>query len=304
MKATLRALLTGVIDYAGMFPPASLPLEQSIRNYLRYLTEPESWMLGRFICPAAKLHELTPFLQGLDLSSPLLISALGKGGSVVTEFVANTSKDRDAIVSFREQNRGRAVVDVFEVRLPAEVPGEPVESAMCGLEPSIPDVEWFLESPHRPDSAEFQRTVQGFRQPGFKFRCGGTEPAAYPSPKDLAWVIDTCSKTNRQLKFTAGLHHPMRHFNTGAGVTMHGFINVFYAAACAYSWRDNRPEHIEGIIEYEDPGTFVITDQEMRLKGWRLTTEWIRAARQRVVSFGSCSFDEPRDDLRKLGWLP
>jgi hypothetical protein len=39
-------------------------------------------------------------------------------------------------------------------------------------------------------------------------------------------------------------------------------------------------------------------------KGYYATTEAIRSARQVVVtSFGSCSFDEPRDDLRGLRWI-
>ena len=62
---SLQALLQGVIDYAGLFPPASLSLDESIRNYARYLREPDRWMLGRFICPAARLSELPPYLDEL-----------------------------------------------------------------------------------------------------------------------------------------------------------------------------------------------------------------------------------------------
>src|SRR5262245_38924762 len=58
MNPALRALLGGIIDYAGLFPPAQLPLEEAIRNYARYRTEPESWMLGRFVIPATRLKEL------------------------------------------------------------------------------------------------------------------------------------------------------------------------------------------------------------------------------------------------------
>ena len=57
MSATLRVLLGSIVDYAGLFPPARLPLDQAVRNYLRYRSEPESWMLGRFVLPAARLDE-------------------------------------------------------------------------------------------------------------------------------------------------------------------------------------------------------------------------------------------------------
>src|SRR5271166_5986544 len=61
MYASLRALMTNVIDYAGLFPPAQLPLDQALRNYASYREGPDAWMLGRFVCPAAKLAELTSF---------------------------------------------------------------------------------------------------------------------------------------------------------------------------------------------------------------------------------------------------
>ena len=57
MNASLRALLSGVVDYAGLFPPAGLPLDQAIRNYARYRQGSDAWMLGRFVIPAARLAE-------------------------------------------------------------------------------------------------------------------------------------------------------------------------------------------------------------------------------------------------------
>ena len=81
MNASLRALLTNVVDYAGLFPPAELSLDASIRNYARYRREPESWMLGRFICPATRLHELAPYVGELFASGPpLAVAAPGRGG--------------------------------------------------------------------------------------------------------------------------------------------------------------------------------------------------------------------------------
>ena len=63
MTPSLQALLAGAIDYAGMFPPASLDLEQSARNYFAYGAAPEAWMLGRFVCPASRLHELASIAE-------------------------------------------------------------------------------------------------------------------------------------------------------------------------------------------------------------------------------------------------
>jgi hypothetical protein len=57
MPESLRALLANVIDYAGLYPPAELPLPEVIANYRRYLVSPEAWMLNRLVLPLEKLHD-------------------------------------------------------------------------------------------------------------------------------------------------------------------------------------------------------------------------------------------------------
>src|SRR5205809_4623216 len=70
MNASLRALLSGLIDYAGLFPPAGLPLDQAIRNYARYRHESDAWMLGRFVIPANRLAEVQPYQDELFGDGP------------------------------------------------------------------------------------------------------------------------------------------------------------------------------------------------------------------------------------------
>jgi hypothetical protein len=62
MPPTLHALLEGVLDYAGLFPPAKLPMPDAVRNYLAYRTSAQSWVLGGFVCPVSRLEELTAAL--------------------------------------------------------------------------------------------------------------------------------------------------------------------------------------------------------------------------------------------------
>ena len=52
MPPARRAFLDGLIDYAGLFPPAELALEPALDLYGRYRTAPDAWMLGRFLIPA------------------------------------------------------------------------------------------------------------------------------------------------------------------------------------------------------------------------------------------------------------
>jgi len=58
MAESLRALLANVVDYAGLYPPASLPLAEVVTNYDRYLVSPEAWMLNRLVLPIEKLGEV------------------------------------------------------------------------------------------------------------------------------------------------------------------------------------------------------------------------------------------------------
>jgi hypothetical protein len=101
--AALRALLADIVDYAGLFPPARLELNEAIRNYARYRRGPESWMLARFICPAGRLGELAPYLDELfSREFRLRLSILGRGGQTRYEFLAGLT---------RSKRRARYLVD-------------------------------------------------------------------------------------------------------------------------------------------------------------------------------------------------
>jgi hypothetical protein len=58
IAGSLRALVSNLIDYAGYYPPAALPLERAAEKYEEYRTSPERWMLNRIVLPAAKLAEV------------------------------------------------------------------------------------------------------------------------------------------------------------------------------------------------------------------------------------------------------
>ncbi|HEX5631332.1 MAG TPA: hypothetical protein VFY15_06715, partial [Acidimicrobiia bacterium] len=58
-----RQALSGLIDYAGLFPPASLDLAAAVEEYRAIRGSAESWLVGRFICPADRLVELAGLLM-------------------------------------------------------------------------------------------------------------------------------------------------------------------------------------------------------------------------------------------------
>jgi hypothetical protein len=325
----MRALLSGIIDYAGLFPPAKLPLDQAIRNYVRYRQEPEHWMLGRFVCPAARLGELASFQEGLfQAGPPFVFSALGRGGNSAAEFLSGLQADLEEIATFRERHGGRVVVDVFEVRLPAELTRPNTAQALAALLAEAGDVleaygpaaiTPFYEAALTADWREALAAVLGVlangsryssgqrqscRPAGLKLRCGGLEAAAVPSVGQVAYAVTACRSLAVPLKATAGLHHPIRHFDHAMQRRLHGFLNVFGAAVLAQVHHLDE-DHVRQVVADEDTSDFRFDDAGFHWNGLVATPEEIAAARRQfAVSFGSCSFDEPRDDLRALGLLP
>jgi hypothetical protein len=313
-------MLAGIIDYAGLFPPAQLPLAEAIRCYARYRQGPDRWMLGHFICPAQRLGELSPFVPELFSSGPALpISALGRGGKDAAEFLAGLRADLAAMARFAVDFAERVEVTVYEVRVPGTVLATSNETMRQLLEDSariieetnLPDLTPFYEVTFAADwrtsmtrlSTALAQAPRRGRPPGFKLRCGGLEAAAFPSPEQVAFAITACRDAGVALKFTAGLHHPVRHFDAALQIPMHGFLNVFGAGVLAHA-RQLNTALVQRILEDEDPEDFEFGGEAFHWKEHHANLAEIHAARRSaVISFGSCSFEEPIDDLRALGLL-
>ena len=105
--------MDGLIDYAGLFPPASLDLTSALDEYGAYLPSADSWMLGRFIIPAVDLSKLP------ILSAAWRFSVLGRNGKDADEFMRNLEVDLADIQAFRQTQP--ATTDIFEVRLPSDI---------------------------------------------------------------------------------------------------------------------------------------------------------------------------------------
>jgi len=135
---------------------------------------------------------------------------------------------------------------------------------------------------------------------GFKLRTGGVTKEAFPSTAQIARSLVAAVKHRVPIKFTAGLHHPVRHFHTSVETTMHGFLNVLGAGVLAaeHRWSKARTQEMLGD---EDATSFVFDEETFRWRDWKISAAQVTQRRQLITSLGSCSFDEPRDDLRSLG---
>jgi hypothetical protein len=141
-----------------------------------------------------------------------------------------------------------------------------------------------------------------------KVRTGGISPNAIPGTEELARFLIACAKTKVPFKATAGLHHPLRstqkltYQQDSPSATMHGFINVFVAAAVAYQ---GAPEgDIVDLLNEQNPSAFQWDKNALKWRNHRPSARQVKTVRDKfAIGFGSCSFTEPIQDLKALGWL-
>lgn len=329
MENAFKLFMNKIIDYAGLFPSESLSMDSAIRNYLKYKNEPDEWMLSRFICPAHRLKELEKYRGDFHLmKKSLQFSLLGGGGKNIDEFFKTLETDLKLLLEFVEYHQNSVTVDVYEVRFPEELIEE---SNPIRITEFLNKVAEIIESktPHKMMPfyeggfwGDWTKTIDAiiegisyhnihiqnkpivkYQPAGYKLRCGGIESYMYPSPEQIAFVILSCKRHQIAMKATAGMHHPMRHFNETEQVKMHGFLNVFGAAILAQN-HELGLDRIQSIIEDEETKDFVFTNSEFKWNDLSISSAQIKKARERnMISFGSCSFDEPKEDLQNLGLL-
>ena len=140
-----------------------------------------------------------------------------------------------------------------------------------------------------------------------KIRTGGLTQEMFPTGAQIVRFLDACISTNVAFKATAGLHHPMRctralTYEKDSPVgTMHGFLNVFLASAFLL---DGMPvTDLETLLADDDPSNFQFGDSSVTWRSHRVTQARLLESRALAASFGSCSFEEPIEDLRTLNLL-
>jgi hypothetical protein len=309
--------MTRIIDYAGLFPPAQLPMSEAFGEYLHHRDGAHGWMLGRFVCPVGRLAELEPLLDQLQPEIGMVhLSVLGSGGTSRAVFARSLERDIEEMTRVASGHGECLALDQFEVKLPADVEpdglvdvvGEAVDS-LVRLTP-VPPLPFFecslLEGWRdclRPSVEAISEASGGRRTVGLKIRCGGTAASAVPSLAAVAAAIAACQRAAIPLKATQGLHQPFRHFDLQLETTAHGFLNLFIGGALAHSLRVSEDRLLE-VMGEEDSRAFSFSDDTIAWSGHELDLERIAAGRRHAVtSFGSCSFVEPRDDLVELGLL-
>jgi hypothetical protein len=293
----VHALLERVVDYAGLFPPAGLSMRDAASEYAQQRRSPNAWMLGRFVVPVARLDELAAAAAAAGASrrqdeAAWAISAL---------VGADPAGDFQVIRAFNDRYAGRLEVESVELRAAS---AEAIDFALAHRRDAL---EHYVEIAVEEDP---RLLLQAIKRHGAraKVRTGGVTADAFPTPATLARFIVACAELGVPFKATAGLHHllrgeqPLTYDSGAAAATMFGFLGVFTAAALASNGADEAT--VTRVLEERDASAFSFADDALRWCDRSLDVTQVNASRHEfALSFGSCSFREPVDDLHRLGIL-
>ncbi|HEX3467144.1 MAG TPA: hypothetical protein VHT05_03605 [Candidatus Elarobacter sp.] len=300
-----RALLDHLIDDAALFPPASMAMVPALRAHARHRESAYWWVGGRFVLPASRVEEFSAARTGrsdsIELSMVLDAGIRGARGDTVRADLERTERVRSldgvTVASFEAKLPRLTFDDAALQRIVADITERYASAEAAFWYESGYDAGWLAP----PDAwltaiATARAAAPANLTLGAKVRCGGTMPGATPSIDDLAAFIVAAHAHDVPWKATAGLHHPVRRGET------HGFLNVFIAGIALHAGA-LEPARVGDVLAETDASAFVLDPAHAGWRDVRIDAEQIAAARARCVALGSCSFDEPVNDLRELGML-
>jgi hypothetical protein len=306
-----HALLAGLFDYAGLYPPAALPVEETLSNFGRYRSGRYGWMLGRLVVSTSHLDAVTGAAHRLptgDGAVPWRLSVLvGDDGD------ADSTSVRAFNARHADPANGAAVIDTVEMKT------ETVEAVRGARGWASRNFEVYCEVPLGP---EMDRVLDAVARAGLhaKVRTGGTTAEAIHEFERVATFLCGCVARGVVAKATAGLHHVVTGEHalgtqgSDATARMLGFLNLVLGAGIAegagraaaqsvdicatvahllgvtgvptwighaqIDWGDSRGPIIEGPLE-----------------------QFAVSGRAIIRSIGTCSFEEPLDEARRIGLI-
>lgn len=297
-SASLHALLTGAVDYAGLFPPAALEMREAVARYATYRSTTDAWALGRFVVPLSRVDELAAAQREVAVGShPWRLSVL---------LGEDPTADAARIREFNAAHAGSVLIDSAEGRL--EGPPSTARTSIAAIVEHLPpSLRLFIEVPSSDDLSAFIAPIAAANVCA-KIRTGGITADAFPESQRVARFLTSCAEHDVRFKATAGLHHPLRgrypltYDQAAPSAVMFGFLNLFVAAALAR--RGASVEEIVAVLQTEQGSEFRFGDDEVRWTKIRIRRqELVESHATFALSFGSCSFEEPVHDLRQLALL-
>lgn len=285
---TLDTLMQGAIDYAGLFPPAALPLGDAVDALLSYRTHQQgTWLSGRFAVGVKTLPALVHQIQRrmpLDAFPIALIVPEGRLGSVLAAAA-------DGI-------EGTPIrVEAVELGLTDEMSAK---EATLFTRSVFADARIFIEIPFTDAGTELLQSLPAV--PGgvcAKFRTGGLTPEQIPSSRAIAERLVTAASLRLPWKATAGLHEPFPHFDAAVGARLHGFLNLFVAACACFGGERSIPA-VAALLDGLSPTDLVFSPESLVARGMHISRANLMEMRQAfALGFGSCSFIDPVEQMQR-----
>lgn len=287
----MRAPFAEIVDYAGLFPPASCTMADAVRQYDVYRRSVDRWMLGRFVVAAIRLQELGEAINAggiaIDAADPWRLS-VAMGAHVPAELAH--------IAAFQSGWESRGVLaDSIEYKV-ASV------GQVVALGEQIPHI--FRRYFEVPQVGPYHDLVGAIGQVGAlaKMRTGGMSADLFPAATEVTRFLLAAVKHRVPFKATAGLHHPFRgqypisYAHDAERQVMYGFVNLLLATAELL--RGGEGETAQQILEEDDRAAITPEAGGLTWRGERYTEAELTMAHQQIfIGFGSCSFREPVDEL-------
>jgi hypothetical protein len=273
-------LFLALVDDAALFPPGNAPMDDAVPAHHEHR---EAWyasLVGPFLCPASRLDELIGHLG--EESAPFGVTVVvdtGTGG--IGPAVDTVAADPQLVL------RG------IEVPLRGEPPADAARRTTIALDAAIggpdDDEPAYIEIPR---AEGWRAALDAVAESGYraKLRTGGTTPDAFPTEAEVARFIIACLEFDVPFKCTAGLHRAVRH-TTADGMEQHGFLNVLLAVAAALDGGDEGA--IAGVLADRDGHRIADLVRALSIGRTAEVRAWLG-------SYGSCSIEEPIDDLLDL----
>lgn len=281
----IEILLDGLIDYAGLYPPAGLSMSSAVRNYLDYRQGKFHSALGRFVVDLNRVGELR-------------YVADSSFGEMRLSVVAPPVVDRISLSGLMEMG---SRIESIEFKPAKFEEVAPLTKCVPAGVTAYFEVPWDWRGPEMLDAI----AGVGARA---KLRMGGVVAEAFPGEGDIARTLNEISARGIGFKATAGLHHPIRcrhpftYDPDSPSGMMHGFINLFCAAMVMYCGGD--VHEAECVLREENAAAWEMSNDAIVWNSLRWSPAQVLEVREKFMnSFGSCSFEEPIHDLEALGWL-
>jgi hypothetical protein len=293
------AAFGGLIDYAGVFPPASLSMQQAVDEYLDVRTARIRWITGRFLCRASQLESLaavaTSQLRSGD--EPWKIGVIFDMGAGAAATLCN---------DFQAEMSPAMSITVVEAKTTRSDP-----PAIAQLAETIGsfdhEASLFIEVVRDGSLAEqidaiAENLRSRGRTGGAKLRCGGLATDDFPSVDTVTEFLWEAALNQLPFKATAGLHQPIRHHDDGLGVWRHGFMNILMASVACDEGEDM--DTVAAIVAETDPSAFSMSATAARWRDLSVPGSALRRSRKTgFVAYGSCDLAEPITALRDLNFL-